>query len=125
MVQDYLREELVNGRMAGPFHSTEGLPPLHINRFGVIPKGHNTGKWRLITDLSFPCGRSVNDGIDSALSSLSYVSVSDIAAATAKLGPVALLIKVDIKSAYRLIPVHPQDRPLLAVKWKGKIFIDL
>ena len=29
-----------------------------------------------------------------------------------------------IESAYRLIPVHPQDRPLLAMEWKGKVFID-
>ncbi len=40
--------------MLGPFTDTSSLPPLHINRFGVIPKGHNTkGKWRLITDLSY------------------------------------------------------------------------
>ena len=31
--------------------------PLHVNRFGIILKGHNTGKWRLITDLSFPPGQ--------------------------------------------------------------------
>ena len=32
---------------------------------------------------------------------------------------------MDIESAYRLIPVHPQDRPLQAVQWEGKIYIDL
>ena len=124
VVKDYLQQELSKGRMLGPFTSTEGLPPLHINRFGVIPKGHNTGKWRLITDLSFPNGHSVNDSIDKTLSSLAYISVDDIAATAAQLGPGAFLAKVDIESAYRLIPVHPQDRPLLAVKWGRKIFID-
>ena len=34
-------------------------------------------------DLSFPHGRSVNNGIDKALSSLSYISLDDIAAAVA------------------------------------------
>ena len=29
---------------------------LNINRFGVIPKRHQPGKWRLITDLSYPHG---------------------------------------------------------------------
>ena len=87
VVNDYLQKELSKGRMLGPFTSTEGLPPVHINRFGVIPKGHNTGKWRLITDLSFPSGHSVNDGIDKTLSSLAYISVDDIAAAAARLGP--------------------------------------
>ena len=124
VVADYLQSELSRGRMLGPFHSLQGLPPLHINRFGVIPKGHNTGKWRLITDLSFPHGKSVNDGIDRALSSLSYITVDDIAAVIAQLGTGTLLAKVDIESAYRLIPVHPQDRPLQAVQWDGKVFID-
>ena len=32
---------------------------------------------------------------------------------------------MDIESAYRLIPVHPDDRSLLAVKWNGEIYVDL
>ena len=32
--------------MIGPLQSTDYLPPLHFNRFGDIPKDHNTGKWR-------------------------------------------------------------------------------
>ena len=42
----------------------------------------------------------------------------------ARLGQGALLAKVDIESAYRLIPVHPLDRPLLAVHWKGDVYVD-
>ena len=34
------------------------------------------------------------------------------------------MAKVDIESAYRLIPVHPHDRPLQAVLWQGQIYID-
>ena len=34
------------------------------------------------------------------------------------------LAKMDIASAYRMVPVHPGDRPLLAVQWAGKIFFD-
>ena len=30
------------------------------------------------------------------------------------------MAKIDIESAYRLIPVHPTDRPLQAMEWKGK-----
>ena len=55
-IDEYLEKELRLGRMLGPFRDLGGLPPVHISRFGVIPKGHNTGKWRLITDLSFPPG---------------------------------------------------------------------
>ena len=31
---------------------------------------------------------------------------------------------MDIESAYRLIPVHPEDRWLLAVRWEEKIYVD-
>ena len=121
---DYLRKELTLGRLLGPFPGSLVLPNLHINRFSVIPKGHNAGKWRLIMDLSFLPGQSVNDGIDPALCSLAYTTVDQVAEVVARLGTAAFLAKVDIESAYRLIPVHPQDRPLQAVRWEGQVFID-
>ena len=31
---------------------------------------------------------------------------------------------VGIESAFRIIPVHPDDRPLLGMEWKGKLFIN-
>ena len=116
VISEYLQKELSMGRMLGPFTNTQTLPPLHINRFGVVPKGHNTGKWRLITDMSFPSGKSVNDGIDATFCSMSYTTVDDVAFLAAVLGKGSLLAKVDIESAYRLIPVHPEDRPLQAME---------
>lgn len=73
--------------MLGPFPPSP-KPSVHINRVGVIPKGHNMGKWRLVTDLSFPHGQSVNDGIGQDLDtcSLSYISVDDVAEIATKLG---------------------------------------
>ena len=35
-----------------------------------------------------------------------------------------MLAKIDIESAFRLVPVHPQDRPLLGVRWDDQLFID-
>ena len=32
--------------------------------------------------------------------------------------------KLDIESAYRLIPVHADDRPLLGMCWREKTYID-
>ena len=97
---------------------------MHINWVGVIPKGHTPGKWRLITELSFPPGASVNDGVNPTLCSLSYVSVDTVARTAASLGTGALMVKVDIEAAYRLIPVHQLDSPLLGVEWKGQVFCD-
>ena len=39
-------------------------------------------------------------------------------------GEGALLAKADIKSAYHLVQVHPDDRPLLAVEWRGSTYVD-
>ena len=47
-----------------------------------------------------------------------------MATAAAHLGRGALLAKVDIESAYRLIPVHPDDRWLLRTKWENRFYID-
>ncbi len=36
----------------------------------------------------------------------------------------AELAKIDIKSAYHIVPVHPGDRWLLGMSWQGKVFVD-
>ena len=73
IIPKYLQNELSLDRMLDPFKETDDLPSLQVNPFGVIPEGHNSGKWRLITDLSYPPGQSINDGIDPALCSTSLV----------------------------------------------------
>ena len=90
----------------------------------MIPKGHQTGRWRLILDLSHPDGRLVNDGIEPELCSLSYSSVDEAVRLIREKGTGAQLAKLDLESAYRMIPVHPDDRLLLGMEWKGQLFID-
>lgn len=122
VVDDYLGREVAENRVAGPF-PLEGCVG-HISRFGVIPKSHQPDKWRLIFDLSSPDGHSVNEGIPKELCSMSYISVDDAVRHILDSGPGTLLAKIDIKSAFRLIPVHPADRHLLAMSWKGALYID-
>ena len=124
VVSEYLSNEAELGRMLGPFQpgTLEG-PSIQINRMGVIPKGHS-GKWRVISDLSHPPGHSVNDAIDPELCSLTYTTVEKVAQRVMCLGRGALMAKVDIEAAYRLVPVHPQDRPLCGIFWEGSIFVD-
>ena len=123
VVSAFISSELERNRILGPLHlSLAGV--VRCNRLGVVPKGHTPGKWRIITDLSFPAGRSVNDGIDPALCSLSYVSVDTVVSMVTALGPGSRLAKVDIEAAYRLVPVHPDDRPLLGIRWEGELYCD-
>ena len=111
------------GHIAGPF-APHTLPGLHINRFGVIPKKHQPTKWRLITDLSYPDGKSVNDAISASACTLQYISVDQVALAAMRLGRGALLAKTDIKAAYRIVPVAPSDRIFLGMQFKDQIYVD-
>ena len=97
---------------------------MQINRLGVIPKGRASGKWRLITDLLFPEGRGVNDGIDPLVCSLRYTTVYKADQAVGCLGVGTLLAKLDVRSAYRLILVHPDNRLLLGFQWQGVQHVD-
>jgi len=121
VVQEYLLRECREHRVVGPLNPAV-LPQAQISRFGVIPK--KNGQWRLIVDLSSPHPDSVNDGINRDWCSTSYVKVEDAAREIFQMGRGAKLAKVDIKSAYRIVPVHPDDRPLLGMMWDGNLFVD-
>ena len=123
IIDNYLQEEIRYGSVAGPF-DVPPLPDLHINRFGVIPKS-TPGKFRLITDLSFPPGNSVNDLIEDSEAEVSYAGIPEALAMIMKLGQGAMLAKFDIKRAYRLLPVYVLHRPFLGMQWKGKFYVDL
>ena len=66
----------------------------------------------------------MNDRIEPELCLLSYVNVDEAAMAIRKTRRVAFLAKVDIKEAYRIVPVHPEDCPLLGMVWEGASFFD-
>ena len=125
VIDKYIQKELNLGRIAGPFEKGDLQPPVHINRFGIIPKKHQEGKYRLIVDMSYPDGGSINDGIDPDLCSLTYLKLEEVVHAIGRKGKGALLAKMDLESAYRIIPVHPSDRHLIGMEWKGKVYFDL
>ena len=123
IISEYLDREISLMRMwKFPRHC---IPPgIQTSPLGVIPKKNKPGKWRLIVDLSSPMGFSVNDGISQELSSLSYTSVDHLASLVTSVGRGALLVKADIKEAYRMVPVHPHDQHLLGVSWQDSYYVD-
>ena len=121
-IAEYIEKELQRSRMLGPFPvGGRQQSAIQISRFGVIPKGHYEGKWRLIT---YQTGHSINDGINPSLYSFHYTTVEIVASEAAALGLGALIAKVDIESAYRLVPVHPDNRSLLGLRLGDKLYID-
>ena len=123
VVEDYLTKEMEWGQVIGPLE-LDALPKAHVSHFGVIPKSHRPGEWRLIVDLSHPVGVSINDGIESELCTVKYMSVDEAVKRIRTHGQGTLMAKLDVESAYRIIPVHPTDRLLLGMVWKDKLYID-
>ena len=107
IVRAYLSKECEKDWILGPL-LPELFPSVQISRIGVILNG-STGKWCLIVDLSAPEGFSVNDNVYEMLCSLSYISVEDAVQQIMAKRKGSRLAKVDIESAYRIIPVHPED----------------
>ncbi len=108
-ISRYIAEECTAGRMVGPLPDSIASH-IHCSPIGLVPKGRNSGKWRMIVDLSHPSLRSVNDGIGTDLCSLRYTSMDDALRFVQCLGPGTLLLKVDLKSAYRMVPPSPPTR---------------
>ena len=118
-----LDKEVRLGRIAGPFPS----PPLadfQCHPVGVVPKKHSSD-WRTIYHLSYPEGDSINDFIPKDPYSLQYVRVDDAIRILTTLGPGAFMAKTDLKSAFRLIPVHPSDWNLMGIYWQSQYYVDL
>ncbi len=125
IIDKYLARELQLGRVI-KLHPSNAyhLPGFQISPIGVIRKHNHPNKWRLIVDLSAPEGRSVNDELVPELCSLKYSLINEAVTLIRNLGPGALMAKVDLRGAYRVVPVHPEDRPRLGMKWKDSIFLD-
>ena len=124
IVSRHIAGEVEVGRMQGPILPAPVASSVHTSPNGLIHKAHQVGKWRLISELSFPRNASVNDGIRQDLCSIQYSSVDDAVSLIRILGQSTPLIKLDIKDAYRNIPVHPYDQPLLGISWNDNIYID-
>ena len=106
-VENQILTEIENGR----YIITDNKPPL-ISVINALPKPN--GGVRLINDCSRPPGQSLNDYV-SWRSKVFYQSVHD---ATKLIQQGYYLAKVDLKSAYQSMPLHPSQFQYTGLKWK-------
>ena len=66
----------------------------------------------------------VNSHISPSYYSLHYITIDTAFSITQNIGQGCFMSKLDIKSAFRNIPVHPSDWELLGMKWNGPYFFD-
>ena len=84
----------------------------------------NSDNHRVIIDLSFPLGKSMNSGIvkdfnQGSQFSFSLPSVSTLTDQMTKSGVGSWLWSADLSRVYRQLRVRPLSTPLLAIMLKG------
>ena len=97
IIENYLKDEINYMCVAGHF-DTKPFSETHINRVGIIPKS-TPSKWKLIIDLSFLLGYSVNDGISEDLKDTTCPSVQQAIKIIKRHGKGCLMAKFDLKRA--------------------------
>jgi hypothetical protein len=110
-----------SGHAAGPFPS----PPLSNFRcspLGVVGRKRNPNKLRVINHLSWPHNSSVNDGIPDSEACISYDMFERAVHDLIRSGRGSLMAKLDLKDAFRHIPVRAADWHLLGFHWGYKFF---
>ena len=120
-IEAYLDNEVAYNAMYGPF--TEKPIHMHISPLMTREKTGSDNR-RTIVDLSWPHGSSVNHGVEKnrylqAYYYLSYPSVDHIVDYLKRLGPGALIYKVDISRAFRHLRIDPGDLDLLGLHHKS------
>ena len=104
-------KDIHRGTTAGPFTS------LPSSSFVGSPMGcfqkKRSSKYRVIHDLSYPPGSSINDFINIENYRMHYLSLDDVVSHIQTLGHRSLLAKLDLEDAFKFIPVCEEDWPLL------------
>ena len=126
-VEQYLQTEKQFKAMAGPF---DVLPFDKLHTSPMMTRAKPDGSRRLIVDLSWPQGASVNSSIpddtfDNVNCKLKYPTLDTIVEAISITGKNALLYKVDLKRAYRNLRSDPRDFSVLGLSWQGRQYVDV
>nr|DAA01994.1 TPA_exp: polyprotein [Danio rerio] len=123
VVDQLIKKEIDNNFMIGPFLA----PPFRVYR--ISPIGIATrkfsGKKRLIIDLSSPhnsCFSSINSIIPPEEYALNYHDIDQAISLIKLVGRNAWLAKVDISSAFKVMPLHPDYWHLFGINWRSKFY---
>ena len=120
-IDSAINSMIANQQLHGPFLSPP-FPSFCCSPLGTVSRKQNPSKLRVINHLSWPQGSSVNDGIPDFEATISYdafeCAVQDLIAS----GPGSLMAKLDLKDAFRHIPIWPEDWHHMGLMWKEKLY---
>ncbi|KAG9223322.1 hypothetical protein CCMSSC00406_0010313 [Pleurotus cornucopiae] len=105
-----------------PHTHTPTHPSFRASPLGTVSQKRKPNKFRVINHLSSPCGSSINNGIPDSKASIIYEMISFAIDTIRSSGPGSLLAKLDLKDAFRHIPLSAQDRYLIGCVWEGELY---
>lgn len=128
-VSKYIRKELAEGALAGPYDHHPFPDAQYTNPIMSRPKGTSNDR-RIIVDLAFPEGHGVNAHV---VKNCVYgqplqheLPTTQHAVDMARALDLNLVVAVvDIERAYRNYRSDPIDWPLLVISFENKFYIDL
>ena len=106
-VEQTIRDELREGN----YVITPAKPTI-VSAIGAVPKG-DSDEFRLIHDCSMPKGLGVNSYVPS-LDKLHFQTIDD---AIKLVDQGSFLAKIDLRHAYRSVPIHPSNFQVTGLKW--------
>ena len=124
----YLKKESQHRAILGPFKANPFNSGIKISPLNTVPKGDSCER-RVILDLSFPKGASINEFISKEFYldekiDLVYPRVDDFIELIKQKGQGCLLYKTDLRRAYRQLSYCPSAYNKVAFIWKKHIFFD-
>ena len=127
-IRKYFQKECDAKRIVGPFPENPLSVELAVSPMNTVPKD-SADERRVIVDLSWPAGASVNDGISKDVYlgeaiDLHYASVEQVCDMVNAIGPGATIYKRDLRHAYRQVAVDPRDYRYLGYHWDDCFYFD-
>ena len=128
-IDSFIHKELSKQALLGPFTDLPFLPWTQTSPIMTVPKP-GSSKRRVIIDLSFPKGESVNDGVAKNFFqgrdlSYSLPSAADLSQCLLFHGRSCFMWKADLERAYRQLRSDPLDYPLMGIRHNGSIYVDV
>ena len=111
LVRDRVEKQILEEIAVGNYVSTSVKPTI-ISALGAVPKP-DSEDLRLIHDCSMPPGQGVNNYIE--IEKQKFQTLDD-AVKLIKQG--YYMAKIDLRHAYRSVPVHPSNYNALGLKWR-------
>ena len=127
IIAAFLSKECELGATCGPFSSNPLTSQLVTSPLQIAYS--RSGKPRVVVDLSFPPGRSINSGIpsDTYLGepfSLRLPGIDALLDIIRSKGPGCHIFKKDLSHAYRQLRIDPRDYHLLGFRHEGLLYFN-